>query len=131
MTGHPTGGQSPRKPAETAVAASPSVPGARNPYHDRTDAERCEDLLVARLLERMPGPVRDEIIDSMPMAERDLVLKAEDRGWRDRAVYEREHGRPMMEPLDPARDWAPWVERWLRASERVSGLESLAIAEDR
>jgi hypothetical protein len=89
---------------------------AHHPYHDRTDLDRFEDLAVARLLERMPEAVRDDVLGGMSPGQRSLVEAAEERGWRDRNEYERDHGEPMCSPLDPARDWAPWAEKFRTAA---------------
>lgn len=88
-----------------------------HPFHDRTDLDRAHDYTVARLLERMPAEVRAETLADLDPADRNLVEQAEERGWRDRNEYERDHGSPMVEPLDPAVNWAPWVERFRAATE--------------
>ncbi len=82
-----------------------------HPYHDRDNLDRTHDYVVARILERMPADVRQAVLADLDPTDRSAVEQAEERGWRDRNTYQRDHGQQMVDPLDPATDWAPWVQR--------------------
>lgn len=78
---------------------------------DDSALNRIYEDSVTRMYERMPPDIREQVEAGLTPQERNGLYAAEERSWRRRNDYEREHGEPLFPPFGPDNDWDAWVAK--------------------